>query len=352
MGAEELLKMVREMIGSDMSEEKLWYSLKYDREMLIAVKGDNNVQVIFKGNDEDGYIYVAENAGSVRSLGVKGGELPASSLHLGGDTIKMSDDNDISVASKDAGDEEATKEDNAGDEQAAEKQCGDGNKRKGCVDGNDVNDNHGVDQQLSISCEARAADLHLQAMMHGLPRCYALAVIAKANRWAYDYVHPIYKTATQEVIYNQLVHPMETHNMGIVDAKTWLVVSREERDEDYNWCILPPNNGRHLGRPPSKRRESFTSVFPIAIPYTYVSTTPPDMFDIHTVTCRTPPHHGWWLIPVLRRISLALSNPTVISVTTIMAALVIASNPLRFGRKDASTMPLQFQTAMRMSVPE
>ena len=51
-GTEELLKMVRKMTGSDMSEEKLWYSLKYDREMLVAVEVDNDVEVIFKGNDE------------------------------------------------------------------------------------------------------------------------------------------------------------------------------------------------------------------------------------------------------------------------------------------------------------
>jgi len=30
----------------------------------------------------------------------------------------------------------------------------------------------------------------------GIPCCHALAVIAKANLWVYDYVHPIYKTAT------------------------------------------------------------------------------------------------------------------------------------------------------------
>ncbi|KAJ8447480.1 hypothetical protein Cgig2_019474 [Carnegiea gigantea] len=159
IGAEELLKMVREMIGSDMSEEKLWYSLKYDKEMLVGVEGDNDVHVFFKGNDEHGYMYVAGNAGPVkrphvrklmsymlvcgncRSLEVKRGELPASRLRPGGDTIEMSDDEEISVASEDAGDEEATKEDNAGDERAAEKQCGDGNKRKWCIDGNDVNDN-------------------------------------------------------------------------------------------------------------------------------------------------------------------------------------------------------------------
>ena len=42
----------------------------------------------------------------------------------------------------------------------------------------------------------------------------------KPNLWVYGYVHPIYKTATQQIIYNQLVHPMETHDMGIVYAKT------------------------------------------------------------------------------------------------------------------------------------
>jgi len=55
-----------------------------------------------------------------RSLGSEGGERPASRLRLGGETIKMSDDDVISVTSEDAGDE-ATKEDDAGNEQAAEK---------------------------------------------------------------------------------------------------------------------------------------------------------------------------------------------------------------------------------------
>jgi len=66
MGVEEFMRMVREMTGSDMSEEKLWYSLKYDREMLVAVEGDSDVKVIFKGNDENGYMYVAGNGVPVR----------------------------------------------------------------------------------------------------------------------------------------------------------------------------------------------------------------------------------------------------------------------------------------------
>jgi len=66
MGAGEMLKMVRKMTGSDISKEILWYSLKYNREMLVAAEVDSDVEVIFKGNDEHSYIYVAGNAGPVR----------------------------------------------------------------------------------------------------------------------------------------------------------------------------------------------------------------------------------------------------------------------------------------------
>ena len=59
-------------------------------------------------------------------------------------------------------------------------------------------------------------------------------------------------------MYNQLGHPMEMQDMGKVDKKTELVVDGEELDEDYNRCILPSINDRHLGRPPLKRRESQT----------------------------------------------------------------------------------------------
>ncbi|KAJ8440283.1 LOW QUALITY PROTEIN: hypothetical protein Cgig2_031597 [Carnegiea gigantea] len=81
-----------------------------------------------------------------------------------------------------------------------------------------------------------------QWQVQGLPCCHPLAVIAKANLW---------------VIYNQLVHLMETNDMGKVDEKTELVVGGEELDDDYNWCILPSNNDRHPGKL-LKRRESQT----------------------------------------------------------------------------------------------
>ncbi|KAJ8445912.1 LOW QUALITY PROTEIN: hypothetical protein Cgig2_009841 [Carnegiea gigantea] len=48
---------------------------------------------------------------------------------------------------------------------------------------------------------------------------------------------------------------METHDMGTVDVKTGWVVGRDELDDDYDCCILPPTNGRQPGRPPSKHRD-------------------------------------------------------------------------------------------------
>ncbi|KAJ8435246.1 hypothetical protein Cgig2_005298 [Carnegiea gigantea] len=170
MEVEELMKMVREITGTDMSKKKLWYSLKYDREMLVVVEGDSDVKVIFKGNDKHGYLYVAGNSGpmrraqestticegGVRDCDEEGGNNQVGKLMAyllvyrncrslgskgGGDTNEISDDDEIYVASEDAGDEETTKEDDVGDEQAAEKRCKDGNKRKGSADGNDVNDN-------------------------------------------------------------------------------------------------------------------------------------------------------------------------------------------------------------------
>ncbi|KAJ8441226.1 hypothetical protein Cgig2_033950 [Carnegiea gigantea] len=151
--------------------------------MLVAVEGESDVKVIFKGNDEHGYLYESaairkgrvrdcrdgkllgtsgrtgndgvqvgrergNNQARCRSLGSEGRELPASRLRLGGDTMELSDDDEISIVSKDAGDEETTKEDDAGDEQPAKKRCDSGSKRKGSTDGNDVNDNRKLGKKM------------------------------------------------------------------------------------------------------------------------------------------------------------------------------------------------------------
>ncbi|KAJ8421256.1 hypothetical protein Cgig2_027767 [Carnegiea gigantea] len=55
---------------------------------------------------------------------------------------------------------------------------------------------------------------------------------------------------------NGLVHLIETHDIKTVDGKTGWAVGGDDLDDNYNRYILPPTNGRQLGRPPSKHRES------------------------------------------------------------------------------------------------
>ncbi|KAJ8424565.1 hypothetical protein Cgig2_020714 [Carnegiea gigantea] len=126
----------------------------------------------------------------------------------------MSDDDKISVASKDVG-----------EYQAAAKGQEESSKAMECYSlilGEyrvELTNSHKLLVKLrQQTCTCRVWQTR------GIPCCHALAMIAKANLWVYDYVHPIYKTATQQIIYNQLVHPMETHDMGTVDAKTGRVV--------------------------------------------------------------------------------------------------------------------------------
>jgi len=62
MGVEEMKKMVKEIIRSDLLEQKIWYSLKYDRQMLMGLDGDMDISMIFKGNVEHEYIYVGRTS--------------------------------------------------------------------------------------------------------------------------------------------------------------------------------------------------------------------------------------------------------------------------------------------------
>jgi len=59
MGVEELKEMVCKTVGPGVEVDRIWYSLKYDRNMKIAMEGDSDVRMMFKGNNEHGYVYVS-----------------------------------------------------------------------------------------------------------------------------------------------------------------------------------------------------------------------------------------------------------------------------------------------------
>ncbi|KAJ8423414.1 hypothetical protein Cgig2_032664 [Carnegiea gigantea] len=94
--------------------------------------------------------------------------------------------------------------------------------------------------------------------LRGLPCVHAMAVIEREKFNVYDYVNPCYKAPMQRTIYMNVMHPMETHDVGIVDGDTGHVVGGDELDEDFNRRILPPKNPRGAGRPRKRRIESQT----------------------------------------------------------------------------------------------
>ncbi|KAJ8423109.1 hypothetical protein Cgig2_004477 [Carnegiea gigantea] len=67
MGIEEVRRMVMETIDGDLLVHKVWYNLKYDKQMLMPVEGDRDMRMIFKENDEHSYLYVGNNYGPRRT---------------------------------------------------------------------------------------------------------------------------------------------------------------------------------------------------------------------------------------------------------------------------------------------
>jgi len=60
-------------IGDSVQAKRLWYSLNYNINIIMAVEGDMDVRMMFKGYDERRYLYVGgkDNLGHRLS---KGGE--------------------------------------------------------------------------------------------------------------------------------------------------------------------------------------------------------------------------------------------------------------------------------------
>ncbi|KAJ8426099.1 hypothetical protein Cgig2_001267 [Carnegiea gigantea] len=122
----------------------------------------------------------------------------------------MSDDNEISITSEDAGDREA-KLGKKMDQHKTEML-----KRK-----------NGVGERI----EHKLADTYKKMGCIAAVECYSLMLgeynveLTNNRRLVVvaDARSSIYKTTTQEVIYNQLVHLMEMHDMAVVDGKTGLM---------------------------------------------------------------------------------------------------------------------------------
>ena len=82
MGVEELRGMVREIVGDGVQLKRLWYGPMYDRNMIITVKGDMDVRMMFKRNDEHGYLYEDGKSNLVQHVSKSGYNLFSTFSHL------------------------------------------------------------------------------------------------------------------------------------------------------------------------------------------------------------------------------------------------------------------------------
>ena len=63
MGVGDVLKLLEREIGESVKGRRVWYSLKFDRRMLMALEKDEDVVKLVRGNDGHAYVYIVGNDG-------------------------------------------------------------------------------------------------------------------------------------------------------------------------------------------------------------------------------------------------------------------------------------------------
>ncbi|KAJ8430488.1 hypothetical protein Cgig2_004681 [Carnegiea gigantea] len=346
IGLKEVRRKVSEITGNDLTAQKLWYSLKYDRGMGIELEGDGDVRIFLKENDEHGYLYVGDSDGTKRrtqkvmwsydhgivygrsgrdrdDMVQEGRKRAGRLLRVSGEIIKLSDNDEISIASEDVGDNEVVAE--GGEE---------GSKGKGL---------------------GKKMDKHKQDILkwkNGWGRELSRSWLTLTNGWVVLQLWSAISveltnmrklvTVTRQIIYNQLVHPMETHDMGIVEGKSGMVVSGDDLDDDYNRCILPPNNGRHPGRTPSKRRDYEGDVVEVEdlLDDSYLSTSDKEVHPCNLEMVETSFEtvvYAWFCAP--NGLSAVTSSPTPICIFACSVPACLPNRRQMFAAENHALKP-------------
>ena len=63
MRVTDVLKLVEQAMGVSVREFKVWYSMKFDRKMMLPFKDDGDVVSMMRENDGHGYLYVGGMGG-------------------------------------------------------------------------------------------------------------------------------------------------------------------------------------------------------------------------------------------------------------------------------------------------
>ncbi|KAJ8425362.1 hypothetical protein Cgig2_032878 [Carnegiea gigantea] len=246
MGVLEVLRIVEEAMGEGIRDWHMWYSLKCNRLELLPLGQDGDVKKLMKGNDEYAYLYVAGSEGSCVGR-VYGNEACEEQWKGGGYTdharggatvdavggIACVVDGRVKLNLKvDKRMMELEKWKNGvGDriDKKLRKTLGNIGSVADVKVFNTALGEYGVPLINNRSLVVNLAERKCSCkwwQLKGLPCAHAMEVIDKKKLQVHDYVSDCYKAGSQNTIYMNSIHPMETYDSATVDNATGLVVGR------------------------------------------------------------------------------------------------------------------------------
>ncbi|KAJ8432233.1 hypothetical protein Cgig2_024388 [Carnegiea gigantea] len=213
MGAAiKLVELLRESFG----ECKLWFSMKFDKRIIVSFGRDSDLLKLVKGNDEFVFMYVDRKDGLMGQVV----ECWKYTVRVSPYVLQLRDvkvlDVRIAILQMQLG---------AVMDMVKEAEVVEGwkkkalEKKKKCK--NDIGER--IEEKLKL---LRRRTCRYMTMSVHIPR-----------------------VPTQRTIYMNNIHPTETHDLANVDNRTGGVIGGHKLDEDYNRRIIPPQKPRPPGRP-------------------------------------------------------------------------------------------------------
>lgn len=110
--------------------------------------------------------------------------------------------------------------------------------------------------QLTVDLNKRTCSCG-EWQVTGIPCAHVCYVLDQLKYSLYDYTDSFYKKEAQELIYQNSINPVETHELPSLEPTTGMLIIKDGDDyEGSNLCILPPIVKKTPGRPKTRRIES------------------------------------------------------------------------------------------------
>ncbi|KAJ8443111.1 hypothetical protein Cgig2_030879 [Carnegiea gigantea] len=234
MGVLEVLRVVEEAMGEGIRGRRI-------RLELLPLGRDGDVKKLMKENDEYAYLYVARSEGPC--VGRVHGNEACEEQWRGGCT----DCGRVGATVNTAGDVARAVDGKVVTEQVVRDVA-----QRNIREGEEVDEAAIVEERDRIEKKLRKTLDNIGSVAY----VNLTQPLESMKLWVYDYVNDCYKAGSQNMIYMNNIHPIETHDSATLDNATGLVAGGEALDDGYNQRILPLLNPRPQGRPRKRRIES------------------------------------------------------------------------------------------------